>query len=242
MVPGWGCPAYVFRENLVPLAHVGYHCIAVELKGHGLSDKPLDPREYRLDSMRQHLTEILESLSSPAFVCGLSMGAGLGAQVAVASPHLVRGVVMVSPVGFSGVRGLTLAKLGTPSVITPFLPRITGRWLIEAILHMVNGRLRAITDRDIEEYWAPSQFPEFPIAMRHLLHEFTWDAPFIPPPVPCLFMSGTQDRILTRATLDALSQRMPQMTHIEVKDAGHVIYDEAAPIVNEAILSFLRSA
>ena len=242
MVPGWACPAYVFRENLVPLAHAGYHCVAVELKGHGLSDKPVDQRDYSLESMLQHLTEILESLGAPAFVCGLSMGAALGAQVATASPHLVRGVVMVSPVGFSGAQGLTLARVATPKAITPLLPRITGRWLIEAILQMVNGRLREITERDIEEYWAPSQFPEFPIAMRHLLHEFTWDAPFVPPPVPCLLMSGTRDRIVTRAALEALSQRMPQMSHIEVKNAGHVIYDEAAPIVNNAILSFLRSA
>ena len=242
MVPGWACPAYVFRENLVPLANAGYHCVAVELKGHGLSDKPLEPLEYRLESMLQHLTEILESLGAPAFVCGLSMGAALGAQVATACPHLVRGVVMVSPVGFSGVPGLTFARMATPSAITPFLPRIAGRWLIEAILQMVNGRLREITERDIEEYWAPTQFPECPIAMRHMLHEFTWDAPFVPPLVPSLLMSGTRDRIVTRGALEPLSRRMPQMTHIEVKNAGHVIYDEAAPIVNDAIVSFLRSA
>lgn len=174
MVPGWGCSAYVFRENLVPLAHAGYHCIVAELKGHGLSDKPVDPREYRLEQMRQHLTEILESLGAPAFVCGLSMGAALGAHVAASSPQLVRGLVMVSPIGFSGVRGLTIVRMATPYSISPLLPRLTGRWLIEGILHTVNGRLRVINNHDVDEYWAPSQFPEFPIAMRHLLHEFTW--------------------------------------------------------------------
>lgn len=238
MVPGWGCSAYVFRENLVPLAHAGYHCIVAELKGHGLSDKPLDPREYRLESMRQHLTETLESLGAPAFVCGLSMGAALGAQVAASSPHLVRGVVMASPVGFFGVPGLSLVRVATPQSITPLLPRLTGRWLIDGILYVVNGRLRDITDRDVDEYWAPSQFPEFPIAMRHLLHEFTWDAPFTPPSVPCLLVSGTRDRFVSREGLDVLCRRMPQMIHIKVRDAGHVIYDEAAPIVNDAILSF----
>jgi pimeloyl-ACP methyl ester carboxylesterase len=238
MVPGWGCSAYVFRENLVPLAHAGYHCIVTELKGHGLSDKPLDPREYRLDQMQQHLTEILESLGAPAFVCGLSMGAALGAQVAASSPHLVRGVVMASPVGFFGVPGLTLVRMATPDPVTPLLPRLTGRWLIEGILHVVNGRLREITDRDVEEYLAPSQFPEFPIAMRHLLHQFTWDAPFNPPSMPCLLLSGTRDRFVSREGLDVLCRSMPEMTHIKVKDAGHVIYDEAAPIVNDAMLSF----
>ena len=238
MVPGWGCPAYVFRETLVPLARAGYHCVVTELKGHGLSDKPLDPREYRLEPMRQHFTEILESLGAPAFICGLSMGAALGAQVAASSPQLVRGLVMASPVGFSGVRGLTMIRMATPRIITPFLPRIAGRWLVEDMLHIVNGRLRVITDRDVEEYWAPTQFPEFPIAMRHLLHEFTWNASFIPPPVPCLLISGSRDRFVSRASLDLYCRSMPQMPHVQVKDAGHVIYDEAAPIVNDVILSF----
>jgi pimeloyl-ACP methyl ester carboxylesterase len=238
MVPGWGCSAYVFRENLVPLARAGYHCVVTELKGHGLSDKPLDPREYRLEPMRQHFTEILESLGAPAFICGLSMGAAIGAHVAASSPQLVRGLVMASPVGFSGVRGLTVIRMATPRIITSFLPRITGRWLIEDMLHIVNGRLRVITDRDIEEYWAPTQFPEFPIAMRHLLHEFTWNASFIPPPVPCLLISGTRDRFVSRASLDLYCRSMPQLPHIEIKDAGHVIFDEAAPLVNDAILSF----
>jgi len=238
MVPGWGCSAYVFRENLIPLARAGYHCIVTELKGHGLSDKPLDPREYRLESMRRHLTEILESLGAPAFVCGLSMGAALAAQVAASSPHLVRGVVMASPVGFFGVPGLTLVRIATPHAIDHLLTHLTGRWLIEVILHVVNGRLRDITDRDVDEYWAPSQFPEFPIAMRHLLHEFTWDAPFSPPAAPCLLVSGTRDRFVSREGLGVLCQQMPQMTHIKVKDAGHVIYDEAAPIMNDALLSF----
>lgn len=238
MVPGWGCSAYVFRENLLPIAQAGYHGVVVELKGHGLSDKPLDPREYRLESMRQHLTEILESVGAPAFVCGLSMGAALAAQVAASSPHLVRGVVMVSPVGFFGVPGLTLVRIATPDAITPMVPRLTQRWLIEGILYVVNGRLRDITDQDVDEYWAPSQFPEFSIAMRHLLHEFTWDAPFTPLSVPCLLVSGTRDRFVSREGLDVLCRSMPQMTHIKVKDAGHVIYDEAAPIMNDAILSF----
>ncbi len=241
MVPGWACSAYVFRETLVPLARAGYHCIVTELKGHGLSDKPLDSREYRLEPMRRHFTEILESLGAPAFICGLSMGAAIGAHVATSSPQLVRGLVMVSPVGFCGARGLRMIRMATPQIITPFLPRITGRWLIEDLLHIVNGRLRAISDRDVEEYWAPTQFPEFPIAMRHLLHEFTWNASFVPPPVPCLLISGSRDRFVSRASLDLYCRSMPQMPHIEVKGAGHVIYDEAPSIVNDAILSFFGS-
>jgi len=31
---------------------------------------------------------------------------------------------------------------------------------------------------------------------------------------------------------------MPELQHIVVQDAGHVVYDEAAPIVNAAMIEF----
>jgi pimeloyl-ACP methyl ester carboxylesterase len=240
MVPGWGCSTYVFRENLVPLAEAGYHVVAVDLKGHGLSDKPIAAGEYRLESMRIHLTQILETLGEPAIVCGLSMGAALSAHVADSSPNLVRGVVMVSPVGFAGVRGLAAVRVATASPVTPLLPRIADRKVIELLLNIVNGKLRRITARDVDEYWAPTQFPEFTLAMRHLLHKFTWRAPFPNLTVPALLMSGTRDRFVSRESLKNCCLTLPDMKYIEIKDAGHVVYDEAARIVNKDLLGFFR--
>lgn len=61
-LPGWGCSAYIFRYTLEPVAAAGYRAIAVDLKGHGLSDKPTAVGEYTLDSMRTHVIEILNAL------------------------------------------------------------------------------------------------------------------------------------------------------------------------------------
>ena len=241
LIPGWGCSSYVFRENLVPLAAAGYHTVAVDLKGHGLSDKPITAGEYRLEPMRLHLTQILEALGAPAIVCGLSMGAALAAHVAASSPDRLRGLVMVSPVGFAGVRGLTAARVVTPSPVTPLLPRIADRRVIELVLNLVNGKLRPITSRDVDEFWAPTQFPEFTLAMRHLLHKFTWRAPFPALTVPTLLISGTRDRFVSRDALADCCRTMPGMRHIEIENAGHIVYDEAAPTVNKALLEFFGS-
>src|SRR5512141_1119691 len=238
LLPGWGCSAYVFRENFVPLARRGYHVVSVELKGHGLSDKPIAPEEYRLEPMRQHVVDILDALGAPAIVCGLSMGAALGAHVAASSPDRVRALVMVSPVGFSGVPGLNVLRFATASPVVPVLPRVTGRPAIELILSFVNGKLRKITPRDVDEYWAPTQFPEFTIAMRNLLHEFTWRTPFPPVGVPCLFISGGRDRLVSHAAIDSYCQEIPPMRHVVIRNAGHVVYDEAAPIVNDLLVEF----
>lgn len=242
MLPGWGCSAYVFRENLAPLAAAGFHAIAVDLKGHGLSDKPEAAEEYRLEPMREHVMEIMDALGEETFLAtGLSMGAALAAHVAAKSPHRVRALAMVSPVGFAGIPGHPALRFMTPSPLTPVLPWAATRGVIGLMLRAVNGRLRRITSRDIDEYWAPTQFPEFTKAMRHLLHEFTWRAPFEPLGVRCMMISGARDR-LVGAAADSYRRAMPELRHIEVPEAGHVVFDEAPSVVNSALVEFFRSA
>jgi pimeloyl-ACP methyl ester carboxylesterase len=192
--------------------------------------------------MRAHVEEIIDALGGRAIVCGLSMGAAIAAHVAHSSPKRARALVMVSPVGFSGVPGLSLVRGATPSFVTPYLPEFTGRWTIKLLLEVVNGKLRKITDRDVAEYEAPMQFPEFVIATRHLLHEFNWRVPFKPLPVPSLMMTGGRDHLVSRKTAESYCRIMPSLRNLVIQDAGHVVYDEAAPVVNDALLEFLEAA
>lgn len=241
MLPGWGCSTYVFRENLSPLARAGFHPIAVDLKGHGLSDKPESPLEYRLDAMVQHVVEILDAVGVEKVVlAGLSMGAALAAHVASALPHRVQSIVMVSPVGFDGIPGLPALRSATPSTLNPFLPQLASRPLFAMLLRIVNGRLRTITERDVDEYWAPTQFPEFTKAMRNLIHEFSWNSPVPALDVPALLVFGRRDRLTSTARIRFDPVAMHASRQLEIKDAGHVVYDEAAPIVNQAIVDFIR--
>jgi pimeloyl-ACP methyl ester carboxylesterase len=239
LIPGWGCSVYIFRENFAALATAGFHPVAVDLKGHGLSDKPLRPGEYRLDAMRTHIAEIIDALEvERVMLAGLSLGSALAAHYAFLEPRRVQGLVMVSPVGFSGLPGLSLLRMVTPAPLAPIAPRIAPRSLVRALLRTVNGKLRHTTERDVDEYWAPTQFPEFTRAMRQLLHEFDWRAPFVPLPVPTLLISGTHDRLMLSRHAESYTRVMPLMEHIVVQDAGHVVYDEAAPIVNAAMIEF----
>jgi pimeloyl-ACP methyl ester carboxylesterase len=242
LIPGWGCSVYVFRENFAGLARAGFRPISVDLKGHGLSDKPASPTEYKLEPMLAHLGQTIDALGRKTVVlAGLSMGAALAAHYAVAQPQRVRGLVMVSPVGFSGIPGLAALRGMTPAKLTSAVPRLASRSLVRMLLFGVNGKLRRITQRDIDEYWAPTQFPEFAIAMRHLLHEFSWSEPFRRLSVPSVLITGTTDRMMLSSHVEMYRREMPELQHIVVQDAGHVVFDEAAPIVNAAMIEFFKN-
>ena len=60
LLHGWGASLYMWRDWFAPLAAAGRHVIAVDLPGHGLSDKPDDARLYRVESLVAVVRELLD--------------------------------------------------------------------------------------------------------------------------------------------------------------------------------------
>jgi pimeloyl-ACP methyl ester carboxylesterase len=245
LLPGWGCPAYEFRGVLPRLCEAGYRAITVDLKGHGLSDKPAGVREYSTDAMLDHVVEIIDALGLSGFVLGgHSMGAALAARAAAELPSRVTALVLLSPVGTHGLRGWRLARLISVGWLRPLYPHIVWRWLVSRLLRMAYGKHTGPTDRDVDEYWAPSQYREFAPAMRDLLHGLDWGSrrpvSFADAGVPVLLVYGTRDRLVngTRVVEDA--RRSPAVRVIPIRDAGHVVADETPELTSEAILEFLE--
>jgi len=177
LVHGWGCSVYVFRYNLPALAEAGFRSIAVDLKGHGLSDKPLASDEYTIDSLVEHLRDILDALAleRPA-LAGHSLGGSLIYHFASRYPERAQCLGMLSPVGLKGVPLMWLYRFLTPAALMPILRQVKPRVVVKRALKRVYGKRGHFTKRDVEEYLAPSQFPEYALAMRELLHSYDWNA------------------------------------------------------------------
>lgn len=238
LVPGWGGNAWVFHETLLPLAAAGLRPIAVELKGHGLSDKPTIAGSYTSSAMTLHLVQILDALSLPrAGLVGHSMGAAVAADAAAAFPDRVSGLVLAAPVGFAGVRGMTLFRLLSPEVLVSVLPCLVTPFIVRVMLRVLYGSLKRPTERDIRELHAPGAFPEFSAALRLLLHEFDWSAPYPRLGVPTLAIAGSEDILSPPDDIGRYAERT-----VVVKGAGHVLFLESPAAVNHEIASFFGAA
>jgi pimeloyl-ACP methyl ester carboxylesterase len=175
LLHGWGASVYMWRDWFAPLAAAGRRVIAVDLPGHGLSDKPDDATTYSLDGMVAAVSELMDAEGlTNADVVAQSMGGTISIQIAEAHPHRIRRLVLVNPACFGLVRIQRLARMVSPPVVDRLLPRLVPRWLIARTHRMVYSDPSRVTRRDEDEYWAPSQFPGFTRAMRRLVHEFTW--------------------------------------------------------------------
>lgn len=234
LIPGWGGNAWIFHKTLLPLAAAGLRPIAVELKGHGLSDKPTAAGEYTRSAMSLHLLQVLDALSLPrAGLAGHSMGAAVAVDAAAAAPDRVSGLVLVAPVGFAGVRGMTLFRLLSPEVLVSVLPFLVTPFVVRLMLRVLYGSLKRPTERDVRELHAPAAFPEFSAALRLLLHEFDWRARYPRLDLPTMAIAGSEDVLSPPSDIRRYAERT-----LVVAGGGHVLFDESPEAVNRAIASF----
>jgi len=78
-----------------------YRIAAIDLPGHGASDKPdVETADYSLTGLANALGTVIEALDmSPAIVVGHSLGGATALQLALDRPKLVRGLVLVDSAG-----------------------------------------------------------------------------------------------------------------------------------------------
>ena len=97
-VHGWTCNRSFFAPQAEHFAR-RHRVVAVDLRGHGESDKPRG--EYPIAAYADDIASVIEQLGlGKAVAVGHSMGGLAVLQLAAAYPDCVAAIVMVDPAGF----------------------------------------------------------------------------------------------------------------------------------------------
>jgi pimeloyl-ACP methyl ester carboxylesterase len=237
LLHGWGASIYMWRAWFAPLAAAGFRAVAVDLLGHGLSDKPAKDAAYRLASLAEVVRELigLERLDG-AGVVAQSMGGTIALELALEGEPRIRRLVLVNPACFGRIRLQALGRAVSPAIVDRVLPRLVTRGVVARAHRLVYGDPTLITERDEDEYWAPSQFPSYARAMRRLLHEFSWRRPPVDRMAArmgglrteVLVVLGTRDRLVRDAAPYAAALRAAgaPLRVAEVPGGGHAVNEE----------------
>lgn len=242
-IPGWSCSAWDFNKTLGPVATAGFRAIAIDPRGHGLSDIPPGDALYSTDALVGHLSATLDLLGlARAAIVGHSMGGALAVHLALREPRRVTSVVLLSAVGLGAVPPAAFGKALSARWLDPISRMALRRWVVAVGLRMVYGPHTRVNARNVDEYWAPSQFEGFVPAMRAALHGFRW-TPFTRDELarvtaPTLVIRGAHDGVV-RAPQPRM-ELPPTFREMMVAEAGHLPHDEAPARVNAAIVDFLR--
>jgi pimeloyl-ACP methyl ester carboxylesterase len=101
------------------LAERGHRVLALDLLGHGESDRPPDMWRYSMSEFGREVVALLDHLDvGEAVVMGTSLGANAALEVASLAPDRVRGMVIEMPV-------LDHALVGCAVAFTPLLLALT---------------------------------------------------------------------------------------------------------------------
>jgi len=94
-VHGWTCDRSHFAPQVERFSGE-YRCIAVDLRGHGESDAPV--QEYTIDGFADDVAWMCDELGVPeAVVVGHSMGGAVVLALSRARPDLVRALALLDP-------------------------------------------------------------------------------------------------------------------------------------------------
>ena len=238
---GLGASMYAWRKNLAPVAAAGYRVIAFDNRGFGFSGKPATG--YDNASYARLTVALLDALHLPdAVLIGQSMGGAIAAEVAIAHPERVRGLVLIGSAGL-GAREPPLLRVGRWPLVGPLLFAFRGRGLTERLLKATYADPRKVSDADVDQYYAPVAEPEYGRSLRAVLREFRFDGltgRLDHIVAPTLVLWGEADRLIPITLGRALAAGIPRAAFLSVPGAGHAVQEEAPDEVNRLLIRFLK--
>lgn len=245
---GQGAPLVLLHANpgdsldfaaIMPALARHYRVLALDWPGYGESTLPTPPETADALYFYRALREFLSALSLPvALFIGNSVGGNAAARLATESPELVRGLVLVSPGGFTPQNLLSRAFCKFMGSRFSLSPRFfAGRYL----------KHRTATVRDMLERAATTQATPQRLAVNRAVwrgflapeHDLRQSGQAIKAPTLLLF--GKHDPVI-RAGSDGkqATQCLPSAQFV-VMPSGHAPFAELPKEFLALVLPFLAS-
>ena len=240
-IHGLGASMYAWRKNLAPVMAAGFRVVALDLLGFGSSDKPA--HGYTNAAYAHLVVALMDSLHLPdAVLVGHSMGGEIAAEVAIAFPTRVRGLVLMAAAGL-GTREPLLFRVGRWPVVGPLMLAFRGRALAARLLRSTYADPRKVTESDVDQYYAPVAEAAYGRALRGVLREFRFgglEGHLDAIGAPTLVLWGEADRWIPIALGRALAAQLNRSAFLSVRHAGHSVQEEVPDEVNRLVIKFLE--
>ena len=247
-IHGIGASMYAWRHQLPPIVAAGYRVVAFDNRGFGFSEKPA--RGLSNADYARLVVALLDSLGiASAVLVGHSMGGAIAAEVALAHPDRVRGLVLIDAAGF-GIRWPWALKVARWPFIGGVATAFRGRWITGRILRSSFADPSKVTEADVDQYYAPVPDPDYGRALRGVLREFRFDSlggggggggRLARVQAPTLILWGDTDRLISLRAGARFARELPRSEFVVMARSGHNVPEESADQVNRLLLDYLKA-
>lgn len=243
--PTW---SFLYRRLIDDLAK-NYRCIALDLMGFGLSDKPRNWSYLPQDHAR-HFELFIESLDlSEITLVVHDFGGPIGLSYAIAKPEEISRLVLLNTFMWS-LNGNIKVQLFSRAMANPI-----GRWLClkrnfftRAVMPAVFGNKSALTAKIRTQYLSPHTCPDdrigtwaFPVSLvkSKSWYDHLWSRQDRLAPKPALLVWGMKDPAFGRSFLRKWQRLFDNPRTIEFEKAGHYVLEEESTAIMWAVREFL---
>ena len=228
----------------VPFLVEGYQLAAVDLPGHGASDKPAGA-DYSIPSLAARMLEFLDELGwEDASFAGSSLGGGVSLAAAIRAPARVSSLVLCNSVAFSHGLPRWLGQLGQ----LPGMPFIFGRIplpVMRTTLRFARGGCASVEKDTCERCTRYLHSQDGRLAFFRTLHSLYGSAlddmaeGYEGIRCPALILHGVRDPLIPLKHAEQLATVLPQSRLVRIPGSGHFPQEEDPERTGRAIRRFL---
>ena len=212
-IHGFGGQAMQWQYQLLKFA-LKNRVIALDMRGHGLSDKP--STGYDMPRIQLDLETALDLLkvSTPFVLVGHSFGGAVATDFALNHPERVERLIMMATAGEFKLNPLFKLGLNLPVWTLRLIEPLTRKWL--------SGPPHALK----------------PFYLTNLSRWVGWEK-FGALKVPTLVIRGHRDAVFERPLFEKVAGSIPGAEEEDIGVSGHMVMLERPEALNRAISRFL---
>jgi pimeloyl-ACP methyl ester carboxylesterase len=231
LIHGWCCDHTFFAPQVAHFAQAGHAVIALDLRGHGRSDKP--HQNYPISAFADDVVWVCGQLGlSRPLLVGHSMGGIVAFDVACRHPDLPSAVVMLD----SAVVLPAAVRVAIPQV----LDRLRGPGYAAALRELVNGAFFLPTDDAVRRARILNVMTAAP---QHVMAAAyaglaDYDAAAVASRLKAPILYVTANEPSPRADMDRLGELVPHLLRGQTVGSGHFCQLEVPEQVNAMIDRF----
>ncbi len=235
-----GQSSYTWRNVFYRLRE-HYRVIAIDLPGHGYSDRPVH-FDYTVQAHAMALQLFMDAMKiESAHIAGFSLGAVYALQFACLNPSRVGRLVLLTPGGVTEDMPLPV-KLIDSQLLGGIASKLYGIGTVRKLLEECVFDLTNINDEVVQEYYKPASDPEGRRCIRASLTSF--DEQSILPQLrdikcPVLILQGSEDKWHKAQEVDLFHAAIRDAGFAVVRNVGHLIHEEKPERLVAAMLEFI---
>jgi pimeloyl-ACP methyl ester carboxylesterase len=230
LLHGFGTNATLWRSLTPRLAESGCLTLAVDLLGHGESDRPLEA-SYDLASQADAMERVLAALRiERATVVGQDVGALVALALAARHPRLVEQLVLLNPPDPSDLPPAPVRQMQRAAArvaLSTVGHQLGATALVAALLADASGDPAQLPQCDMARYLAPwvgaGGVEQLLVLARTLEQESVPLASLAAIETPTLVVRGTADRSVAPTIAPALAGTLPNGRLETVVGAGRLL-------------------